>query len=152
MKLSIIKNESQREDLIRLIAKYANKQNKVTSSDLNSNHPFYKRIEDFSRRIKAPLLPNSTFQTSWFFERARGQYDQAKMQLKTKKEVDTFDLVNPKVQKFSKPDLAKFINCAEGKPYNVVWGAEVNLTKFQVDMEKAGINQILNLMRSIIRT
>ena len=50
--------------------------------------------------------------------------------------VDTFDLVNPKAQKFSKPDLAKFINCAEGKPYNVVWGAEVNLTKFQVDMEK----------------
>lgn len=137
MKLSIIKNESQREDLIRLIAKYANKQNKVTSSDLNSNHPFYKRIEDFSRRIKAPLLSNSTFQTSWFFERARGQYDQAKMQLKTKKEVDTFDLVNPKAQKFSKPDLAKFINCAEGKPYNVVWGAEVNLTKFQVDMEKS---------------
>ena len=136
MKLSLIKNSGIRPELIRLISKYANKQNKVTSADLNSNHPYYTKIEDFSRRIKTPIMPNSTIQTVWFFERARGQYDQSKMQLKTKKERDVFERVHPKTQKFTKTDLAKYVNSAALKPYEVSWGAEVNMTKFQTLLEK----------------
>ena len=136
MKLSLTKNIDEAPELIRLISKYANKQNKVTNADLNSNHPFYARIEDFSRRIKAPLLPNSTIQSVWFFERARGQYDQAKMKLKTKRDRDLFEMQNPKSQKFTKTDLAKYINASEMRPFDVSWGAEVNMTKFQLLMEK----------------
>ncbi len=136
MKLTLIKNEDKAPELIRLISKYANKQNKVTNADLNSNHPFYARIEDLSRKIKTPLLPNTIVQKVWFFERARGQYDQAKMQLKTKKERDSFELLNPKSQKFTKTDLAKYINASEMRPYDVSWGAEVNMTRFQTLMEK----------------
>lgn len=136
MKLSIIKDEVEGPELVRLISKYANKQNKVTNADLNSNHPFYTRIEEFSRKIKAPLLPNSTVQSSWFFERARGQYDQAMMKFKTKKEREMFELQNPKAQKFTKTDLAKYINSSEMRPYDVSWGAEVNMTRFQLIMEK----------------
>lgn len=136
MKLSLIKDNEEAPELIRLISKYANKQNKVTNADLNSNHPFYSRIEEFSRKIKTPLLPNSTVQSIWFFERARGQYDQGKMKLKTKRERDLFELQNPKSQKFTKTDLAKYINSANCKPYDVSWGAEVNMTKFQETLEK----------------
>lgn len=136
MKLSIIKDEVEGPELVRLISKYANKQNKVTNADLNSNHPFYTRIEEFSRKIKAPLLPNSTVQSSWFFERARGQYDQAMMKFKTKKEREMFELQNPKAQKFTKTDLAKYINSSEMRPYDVSWGAEVNMNRFQLIMEK----------------
>lgn len=136
MKLSLIKNIDEKDELVRLIAKYANKQNKVTAADLNSNHPFYAKIEEFSRKIKAPLLPNATYQTIWFFERARGQYDQSKMKLKTKKDRDSYERINPKNQKFTKTDLAKYINASEKKPYDVSWGAEVNMTRFQVVMEK----------------
>lgn len=136
MKLSIIKNNSNKAELIRQIAKYANKQNKVTNADLNSNHPFYARIEEFSRKIKAPLAPNSTVQSIWFFERARGQYDQAKMKLKTKKDRQVFEIQNPKSQKFTKTDLAKYINSDAMRPFDVSWGAEVNMTKFQEIMEK----------------
>lgn len=136
MKLSLIKNEEQGPELVRLISKYANKQNKVTNADLNSNHPFYARIEDCSRRIKTPLLPNKTVQSIWFFERARGQYDQSKMKLKTKRERDMFEMVMPSSQKFTKTDLAKYINASEMRPYDVSWGAEVNMTRFQVIMEK----------------
>ena len=136
MKLSIIKDEVEGPELVRLISKYANKQNKVTNADLNSNHPFYTRIEEFSRKIKAPLLPNSTVQSSWFFERARGQYDQAMMKFKTKKEREMFELQNPKAQKFTKTDLAKYINSSEMRPYDVSWGAEVNMTRLQLIMEK----------------
>lgn len=136
MKLSLIKNLEQAPELIRLISKFANKQNKVTNADLNSNHPFYARIEELSRKIKTPILPNSTVQKIWFFERARGQYDQAKMKLKTKRERDLFELQNPKACKFTKTDLSKYINASEMRPYDVSWGAEVNMTKFQVIMEK----------------
>lgn len=136
MKLSLIKNNEEAPELIRLISKFANKQNKVTNADLNSNHPFYARIEDFSRKIKTPLLPNTTIQSIWFFERARGQYDQAKMKLKTKRERDIFEMQNPKSQKFTKTDLAKYINASEMRPFDVSWGAEVNMTKFQIIMEK----------------
>ena len=137
MKLSIIKKEEEKPELIRLIAKYANSQNKVTNADLNSNHPFYQRIEDYSRKTKAPLLPNSTVQSIWFFERARGQYDQAKMKLKTKKDREIFETKNPKAQKFTKTDLAKYINSDAQEPFNVSWGAEVNMLKFQEKMEKS---------------
>ena len=136
MKLSLVKDTTQAPELIRLISKYANKQNKVTNADLNSNHPFYARIEDFSRRIKTPILANSTIQKVWFFERARGQYDQAKMKLKTKRDRDLFEMQNPKANKFTKTDLAKYINASEMRPYDVSWGAEVNMTRFQVIMEK----------------
>lgn len=136
MKLSLIKNNEEAPELIRLISKFANKQNKVTNADLNSNHPFYARIEDFSRKIKTPLLPNTTIQSIWFFERARGQYDQAKMKLKNKRERDIFEMQNPKSQKFTKTDLAKYINASEMRPFDVSWGAEVNMTKFQIIMEK----------------
>lgn len=136
MKLSIIKNLKEAPELIRLISKYANKQNKVTNADLNSNHPFYARIEDFSRKIKIPLLPNKTIQSIWFFERTRGQYDQEKMKLKTKRERDLFELQKPKTQRFTKTDLAKYVNSSEMRPHDVSWGAEVNMTKFQLLMER----------------
>lgn len=133
MKLTILNKDDS--ELIHNISKYANSQNKVTAADLNSNHPFYIRIEDFSRKIYSPIINNQTYQTLWFFERARGQYDQPKMS-KTKAERATYEKINPKSQKFTKTDLAKYLNASFMKPYDVSWGAEVNLTRFQVEMEK----------------
>ena len=133
MKLTILNGEDA--ELTHNISKYANSQNKVTAADLNSNHPFYIRIEDFSRKIYAPMINNQTYQTLWFFERARGQYDQPKMN-KTKAERATYEKINPKSQKFTKTDLAKYLNASYMKPYDVSWGAEVNLTRFQVELEK----------------
>lgn len=133
MKLTIVKNEDA--EFIRNISRYANSQNKVTAADLNSNHPFYNRIEEYSRKIYAPAVNNQTYQTIWFFERSRGQYDQPKMKM-TKSERATYERINPNSQKFDKTDLAKYINSDEMKPYDVAWGKEVNATKFQAEMEK----------------
>lgn len=133
MKLTILNKDDS--ELIHNISKYANSQNKVTAADLNSNHPFYIRIEDFSRKIYSPIINNQTYQTLWFFERARGQYDQPKMS-KTKAERATYEKINLKSQKFTKTDLAKYLNASFMKPFDVSWGAEVNLTRFQLEMEK----------------
>ncbi len=133
MKLTILSEENP--EFVSNISRYANSQNKVTNADLNSNHPFYIRIEQFSNKVYAPPVNGQTYQTLWFFERARGQYDQNKMMM-TKSERQNFERIHPKNQKFTKTDLAKYLNSSYMKPYNVAWGAEVNLTKFQLDLEK----------------
>jgi len=133
MKLTIVKEDDS--EFVHNISKYANSQNKVTNADLNSNHPFYVEIENFSRKIKAPHINGQTYGTKWFFERARGQYEQPKMSM-TKSERANYDRENPKSQKFNKAELAKYINSAEMKPFDVSKGAEQNLRRFQCKLEE----------------
>ena len=133
MKLTVLKDADP--DLIRNIAKYANSQNKVKTADLNSSHPFYVRMEDFSRRIYAPLASGSLVQQLWFFERARGQYEQPLMQM-TKAQANNYKLTRPKNMKFTLTDLAKYINAANMLPHYVSWGGEVNAAHFHNDMER----------------
>lgn len=133
MKLTIIKEPD--ESFVINVAKFANSQNKVTAADLNSNHKYYVRIEEFSRKLYTPKIPGINYQTKWFFERSRGQYDQQMMQM-TKAKIDAFKKENPTSQKMSKTDIAKYLNSADMHPYEVSWGAEVNATKFFSQMEK----------------
>lgn len=131
MKLTVIKNLDH--DLVRNIAKYANSQNKVRTADLNSSHPFYVRIEEFSRKIFAPLASGQLIQERWFFERARGQYDQGMMQLTPAQRIK-YKTINPKSKKFTLIDLAKYANAADMLPYSVSWGGEVNSARFHNKM------------------
>lgn len=133
MKLTVLKDSDP--DLIRNIAKYANSQNKVKTADLNSSHPFYIRMEDFSRKVYAPLASGSTTQQLWFFERVRGQYEQPLMQM-TKAQANNYKLVRPKSMKYTLTDLAKYMNAANMLPHYVSWGGEVNAAHFHNDMEK----------------
>lgn len=133
MKLTVLKDADP--DLIRYIATYANSQNKVKTADLNSSHPFYVRIEEYSRKVYAPLAEGQIVQQLWFFERARGQYEQPLMQM-TKKQRDDYKLVRPKAKKFTLTDLAKYANAADMLPHYVSWGGEVNAAHFHNNMLK----------------
>ena len=133
MKLTILKDSDPK--LIRNIATYANSQNKVKTADLNSSHPFYVRMEDFSRRIYAPLASGQIVQQLWFFERARGQYEQPTMQM-TKAQIADYKLVRPKDKKFTLTDLSKYLNAADMLPHYVSWGGEVNAAHFHNNMLK----------------
>lgn len=133
MKLTVLKDDNP--ELIRNIATYANSQNKVKTADLNSSHPFYVRMEDFSRKIYAPLASGQLVQQLWFFERARGQYEQPLMQM-TKKQRDDYKLVRPKDKKFTLTDLSKYMNAADMLPHFVSWGGEVNAAHFHNNMVK----------------
>lgn len=133
MKLTVLREENP--ELIRNIATYANSQNKVKTADLNSSHPFYVRIEEFSRKVYAPLASGQLVQQLWFFERARGQYEQPLMQL-TKKQRDDYKLVRPKNKKYTLTDLAKYMNAAYMLPHYVSWGGEVNAAHFHNNMVK----------------
>jgi len=128
VKLSLI--DSQRVDeIVPVISKCANTQNKVNAADFFSNHPFHKRIEDFSRRKLAPSSDGSLTETYWFYERARGQYanKQVKMTGTLKKK---FLIQNPKNQMITKTDLAKFENSFAQLPHYVSKGAQWNFGKF----------------------
>lgn len=141
LKLSVVKNRENFSEIVSRISEYANTQNKVSVSDLSSNRPYHIELEKLSRSIFAPhVVGNSAQQTKWFYERARGQYKNARTKEGfTKAKQKAFDLRNPKSQVFSKEDLAKYVNAYreeyDGKklvvgPYWVVKGNQKNYAQF----------------------
>ena len=135
MKLSIV-DPDRTMDVVPRISEYANSQNRINAADFFSNHPFHVRFEDFSRRIFAPH-PDGTFrQTKWFYERARGQFADARAGL-TPAGRKKFDLEHPRSQLFSKTDLAKFLSVWEGRPDKVSLGAQKNFAFFAEQVGKA---------------
>jgi hypothetical protein len=140
VKLSVIKNKDNFSTIVSRISEYANTQNKVSVADLSSNRPYHIEFEKVSRSIYTPLSEGNSLQTRWFYERARGQYKNARLKEGfTKSRQKAFDLKNPKNQMFSKEELAKYINAYEeisdGKrvlvgPHFVVRGNQKNYIQF----------------------
>ena len=128
MKLSIV-NADRALDIVPKISEYANTQNRVSAVDFFSNHPFHVRMQGFSRRIYGPSKDGTFRDSKWFYERARGQYQDARGLL-TQAERRKFDLEYPKSQMFTKADLAKFLNVWWGKPDVVSKGAQKNFADF----------------------
>lgn len=130
MKLTEIDaNSDKSSDLIRNISRSSNSQNKVSDADFFSTHPFHIRMEQISRRLFAPAVGGSQFDTRWFYERARGQYLQAQMRM-TKSEKNKFAAQNPKKQLLTKTDVAKVRNSWRGLPQIVSRGAQTNFMNF----------------------
>src|SRR6202453_770500 len=69
--------EKQLSEIVPLISRYANSQNKVNEADFEANNPFHVQLEKLSRAVWAPAVEGSQLQTRWFYERARGQYQDA---------------------------------------------------------------------------
>jgi len=131
MKLSVVTVEETEklEEMIEKIARYSNSQNKVSEADFFSNHPYHQAIERHSRRIAAPAANGAQFNTHWFYERARGQYQNAQLHLSPAKKRD-FQRLNPRAQMFVKTDIAKYENSWMGKPHIVSRGAQKNFSDF----------------------
>ncbi len=131
MKLSVVraKDTEMLDEMIQKVSRYSNSQNKVSDADFFSNHPFHRAMERRSRSIQAPRAAGATFNTFWFYERARGQYvnSQAKMTIREKKE---FLLTHPRSQFMSKTDLAKFENSWQKLPHIVSRGAQKSFLCF----------------------
>lgn len=140
VKLSVVKNKEKFSDIVSQISQYANTQNKVSVSDLSSNRPYHIEMEKLSRTIWAPPIEGKATQTRWFYDRARGQYKNARNKEGfSKAKQNAFDLKNPKAQVFSKEDVAKYINSyqevIDGKkmligPHYVVRGNQKNYVQF----------------------
>ncbi len=140
LKLSVVKNKDKFSEIVSRISEYANTQNKVSISDLSSNHPFNIDFEKLSRVVWAPPIDGQNIQTRWFYERARGSYKNAIIKEGfTKAKKKAFELKNPKNQLFNKEDLAKYQNAYQeiydGRklligPHFVVRGNQKNYAQF----------------------
>ncbi len=139
-KISVVKDKENFSEIVSRISEYANTQNKVSLSDLSSNRPYHIQLEKISRIMVTPHIQGQPNQTKWFYERARGQYKNARQKEGfTKAKQKAFDLKNPKNQVFKKEDLAKYINAyqeiTDGRklgvgPYVVVRGSQKNYVQF----------------------
>ena len=128
MKLSIVDHDSA-QDVVPKISEYANSQNRVSAADFFSNHPFHVRMEDFSRRLYAPSPDGQFRESKWFYERARGQYQDQRGRA-TGAERRLFEGEYPRKQVVTKTDLAKFMNVWRLKPEIVSRGAQKNFADF----------------------
>ena len=117
---------SRFQEVVPLISKYSNTQNKVTESDLKANSPFHIGMERVSRREWTPDQ-----RTRWFYERARGSYQTARSREgTTPARLRMFDERYPSAKRFTKEDLAKFENVWQGLPHVVSKGAQKNFVHF----------------------
>ncbi len=152
MKLSVVTDSKLAEDIIPKISRTANMQNKVNDADFFSNHPYHIRIEEYSRKVYAPekhvydykngMIIVADTRTKWYYERARGQYDQEQMQM-TKTQRQKFKILNPKNQLLKKTDWSKYVNTFLCKPDIVSKGAQNSMRAFAdtIDREwNKGVN------------
>lgn len=128
MKLTQVPSEAAAE-IVPLISRSANSQNKINPADFFSTHEYHVRMEQISRRKFAPARDGAQHETHWFYERARGQYIQATMNL-TKAQEKKFMTQNPKDQVVTKTDLAKVLSAWDQFPHIVSKGAESNFDDF----------------------
>jgi len=135
VKLTVLKNPGQIGELVPLIARYANSQNKVNAADLAANGSFHQKMEKYSREEWAPAIGGLARLTHWYYERARGSYRDDKMRQKDQRE---WEKLNPPSQMFTKTDHAKYEHAWLGMPYMVCQGAEKNFVKFAERMEDDG--------------
>lgn len=155
IKISVIENPEEYSDIVSLISKYANTQNKVNSADFSANNPALVAFEKLSRYILSPITASNNIQTSWFFERARGQYKTLRSREgRTKALQIAFDRKYPKKQMFTKVELAKYINSYQevydGKmlligPHIVVRGNEKNYAQFVGNNLPENVKKINNV-------
>lgn len=144
VKLSVVKNKNKFSDIVSRISEYANTQNKVSFADLSSNKPFHIQMEQLSRTMFTPITDSNNIQTVWFYERARGQYKNARIKDGiTKARQKAFDLKYPKNQMFTKEELSKYINSYQEVlkgskiligPHIVVRGNQKNYIEFMKNL------------------
>ncbi|GAA1814453.1 AIPR family protein [Agromyces neolithicus] len=135
MKLIIVDGEVETE-LVPKISRYANSQNAVSEADFFSNHEFHQRMEEKSRRILAPAQAGSAFQTKWYYERTRGQYQSEKAKL-TVAGARKFEAEYPRAQVITKTDAAKYLVSWSQQPHVVSAGAQKNFLAFANQIEAA---------------
>ena len=128
MKLSVVSPEQARQ-VVPKISQYANSQNRVTAADFFANHPFHLRIKSFSAAVYAPAAEGTIAQTKWFYERARGEYQDARARLDGRQRT-RFESEYPSSQIITKTDLGKYLAVWDELPHIVSKGAQSNFAEF----------------------
>lgn len=122
-KITVVRPD-QLDELVPRISRYANSQNRISESDFESTNPFHVELERLSRAVWAPATSGSTRQTHWYYERARGQYQDERGRLRTAARRRVFDRDNPRTQRFAMTDAARYETAYRQLPHVVCLGAQ----------------------------
>ena len=134
MKVSVIRDTDNTDDIVKAISTTANSQTAIKNSDFSANEPYLIDMEKFSRSEWVPNGNNKPI-CKWYFERTRGQYLDQLAQLNGFNE-KAFKMEYPKSQKVTKTDIAKYEASWNMQPYNVCRGAEKNYSLFVADIKR----------------
>ncbi|MEP6664152.1 MAG: AIPR family protein, partial [Verrucomicrobiota bacterium] len=138
VKLTVLNDPARVADIVPLISKFANSQNKVNAADFSANGPFHTQLEALSRSMWAPPRSGLERGTQWYYERARGSYMDDKARQGTPAKIKQWATERPPEQKFTKTDLAKYEHTWLGLPHLVCRGAEKNFLEFAQRQEEEG--------------
>jgi hypothetical protein len=138
VKLTVLTDQTRMAEIVPLISKFANSQNKVNTADFSANGPYHQQMEKLSRTIWAPARSGLERGSQWYYERARGSYMDDKARQGTPARIRQWVEERPPEQKFTKTDLAKFEHSWLGLPHLVCKGAEKNFVEFAQRQEEEG--------------
>lgn len=139
MKLVVV-DPADASGVVHSVAKYANSQNKVSGADLFSTHDFHIRMEQISRRVRAPAKEGQQYQSGWFYERARGQWENDRTVRGGPAEQKKFELEYPRAQRITKTDWAKYAYCWGKKPHLVSKGAQSVFADYAVAVDRQWVD------------
>lgn len=128
MKLVLVDPENA-EDMVPNISRFANSQNRVNEADFFANSEYHQTLERISKRLLPPPQGGNQYSSGWYYERARGQWDNERRALTPAKQRE-WDLRFPKRQRVVKTDWAKYQMTWEQKPHIVSKGAQANFLAF----------------------
>lgn len=148
MKISVVQDSSNSEEIIKAISTCANSQTAIKNSDFSANEPYLVDLERYSRSEWVPNGNNKPI-NKWYFERTRGQYIDQLSQLSGYNE-KSFKIEYPKNHKITKTDIAKYENSWNLAPYDVCRGAEKNYTIFVSNIKKEMPNITVNYYRNMV--
>ena len=112
--------------MVAAVSRSANSQNTVQPADFSANDPFHVAVENVANNT---WLPDQSGR--WFYERARGSYGALLFKASFKAgEKRRFASETPKERRFSKTDLAKYLNAWDGYPHLVSFGNQKNFQNF----------------------
>ena len=118
------------EALISDISRFANSQNAVKVSDLSANKPFHIELEKLALSTYCPDGVGR-----WFYERAAGSYNtMLAREGATPARLRQLWETIPSSRKFTKTDLAKYLNSWEQKPNLVSLGSQKNFEAFMEEL------------------
>jgi hypothetical protein len=138
VKLSVLTEPAKVVEIVPLISKFANSQNRVNTADFSANGKFHRDLESLSRTIWARAKTGLERGTHWYYERARGSYLDDKIRQGSPGKQKEWATQNPPQQKFTKTDLAKYEHAWLGLPHLVCRGAEKNFEEFAARLEDDG--------------
>ncbi|SDT08859.1 AIPR family protein [Bradyrhizobium canariense] len=114
------------DEMVAAVSKSANSQNTVQPADFSANDPFHVTVEKLANNT---WLPDG--KGRWFYERARGSYGAAELKASFGAgQKRRFAQETPKERRFSKTDLAKYLNAWEGQAHQVSFGNQKNFQFF----------------------